>query len=147
MEFILNNIKFSIVNQELYINYLLVDSYFRKGYSKYDYDIKFDFIDPLLKKDKISFEDILEGTELLEELLEKGEINFTKPDFIVEPHVNGNFKITYHDINFTNIAPGEAIPLMICLNTLLDAKPVVSLFQIDEELHHFIETFRKYGNQ
>ena len=45
MEFILNNKKYSINNHELYINYLMVDSYFRQNYSKYDYDIEFDFID------------------------------------------------------------------------------------------------------
>ena len=146
MEFILKNKKFSIVNQELYINYLLVDSYFRKGYSKYDYDIKFDFIDPLIEKDKISLEDIMEGTELLQELIEKEEINFLKPDFNIDPDVNGNFRISYQDLEFSNIVPGEAIPLLIALNTLLDARPVISLSQIEEELNHFIESFRKYGD-
>lgn len=147
MEFILNNKKFSIVNQELYINYLLVDSYFRKAYSKYDYDIKFDFIDPLYEKDKISLEDIMEGTEILEELIEREEISFLKPDFIIDQHVNGNFQIRYQDLEFSNIAPGEAIPLLIALNTLLDARPVISLSQIEEELDYFIESFRKYGAQ
>ena len=146
MEFILNNKKFSIVNQELYINYLLVDSYFRKAYSKYDYDIKFDFIDPLHEKDRISLEDIMEGTEVLEELIEREEISFLKPDFIIDQHVNGNFQIRYQDLEFSNIAPGEAIPLLIALNTLLDARPVISLSQIEEELNHFIESFRKYGD-
>ena len=40
MEFILNNKKYSIINHELYINYLMVDSYF-KDHSLYDYDIHF----------------------------------------------------------------------------------------------------------
>ena len=62
MEFVLNNKRYSIINHELYINYLMVDSYFRHGYSKYRYDISFDFIEPLLDKEKIEFKDILEGT-------------------------------------------------------------------------------------
>ena len=76
MEFILNSRKYSIQNHELYINYLMVDNYFRNRYSRYDYDIEFDFITPLLSKEKVEFEDILEGTEVLEELIEKEELNF-----------------------------------------------------------------------
>ena len=74
MEFILNNKKYSIINHELYINYLMVDSYF-KDHSLYDYDIHFEFLDPIYEKEKVEFEDILEGTEILEELIEKNEIN------------------------------------------------------------------------
>ena len=69
MEFILNNKKYSIINHELYINYLMVDSYF-KDHSLYDYDIHFEFLDPIYEKEKVEFEDILEGTEILEELIE-----------------------------------------------------------------------------
>jgi hypothetical protein len=52
MEFILNNKKYSILDHELYINFLIVDSYFRDNRSLYDYDIEFDFITPLLSKEK-----------------------------------------------------------------------------------------------
>ena len=62
MEFIVNNKKFSILNHELFINYIMVDSYFR-DYSKYDYDIHFDFLDGVLSKEKVEFKDILEGTK------------------------------------------------------------------------------------
>ena len=146
MEFILNNKKYSIINHELYMDYLIVDSYFRQGYSRYDYDIRFDFITPLYEKDRVVFDDILKGTEELEELIERGEINFTKPDFVIDQHVNENFKITYHDLEFSNITSAEAIPVLIVLSTLLDAKPVVSLSQIEEEVEFFIEKFREYGN-
>lgn len=53
MEFIVNNRKYSILNHELYINYLMVDSYF-KDYSLYDYNIHFDFLDFILKKRKLN---------------------------------------------------------------------------------------------
>ncbi|WP_458403805.1 hypothetical protein [Methanobrevibacter sp.] len=144
MEFILNNKKYSIINHELYINYLMVDSYFRDKHSKYDYDISFDFIDPLLLKEKIEFEDILKGTELLEELIEKGEINFIPHGLIIQEHLNGNFKITYQDLEFTNVRVGEAIPLLIALNSLLTYKPIITLSQISEELDYFLERFRSY---
>ena len=55
MEFILDNKKYSLLNHELFINYLMVDNYFRNHYSKYDYDIRFDFVEPLLEKEKIEF--------------------------------------------------------------------------------------------
>lgn len=71
MEFILNNKKYSILNHELFVNYLIVDNYFRHNYSKFRYDIKFDFVTPLLDKEKIEFEDIHENTKVLEELIEK----------------------------------------------------------------------------
>ena len=68
MEFILNNRKYSILNHELYINYLMMDNYFRHHYSKYEYDIEFDFITPLLEKEKVDFEDIMEGGTLQSEI-------------------------------------------------------------------------------
>ncbi|MBE6502594.1 MAG: hypothetical protein E7Z79_09190, partial [Methanobrevibacter thaueri] len=74
MEFIVSNKKYSILNHELYINYLMVNEYFRR-YSKYDYDINFDFLNPILSKEHIDFDDILEGTKDLEELIEKEEIS------------------------------------------------------------------------
>ena len=145
MEFILNNKRYGIQNHELYINYLMVDNYFRQGYSKYDYDILFDFITPILSKEKIEFEDIMEGTKVLEELIEKEEINFIASGLKIDEQANGNFRITYQDLVFSDINIGEAIPLIIALNTLLNYKPTLSLFQIEEELDYFISQFRSYN--
>ncbi|WP_405315907.1 hypothetical protein [Methanobrevibacter sp.] len=145
MEFIVNNKKYSILNHELYINYLMVNEYF-KEYSKYDYDIHFDFLNPLLSKDKIDFDDILEGTKDLEELIEKEEINFIPPGLRIDEHLNENFKISYQDLEFVNVNVGEAIPLLIALTTLLNHKPIVSLYQIEDELNHFLDKFRTYRN-
>lgn len=144
MEFILNNKKYFIVNHELYINYLMVDSYF-KNHAKYDYDISFSFIKPLLLKDKIEFEDILEGTEVLEDLIEKNEIDFIPAGLQIDEHINGNFMITYQDLTFSNVHVGEAIPLLIALSSLLNHKPIVTLSQIKEELDCFLEKFRSYN--
>lgn len=143
MEFILNNKKYSIIDHELYINYLMVNEYFR-NYSKYDYDIHFDFLKPILSKEKIEFEDILEGTEVLKELIEKNEIDFIPVGLRIDEHLNGNFMITYQDLEFKNVSVGEAIPMLIALNSLLNHKPIVTLYQIDEELHHFLDKFRSY---
>ncbi len=143
MEFIINHKKYSILNHELYINYLMVDSYFR-DYSLYDYDIHFDFLDSLLSKEKIEFDDILEGTKDLEELIEREKISFLPPGVIIQEHINGNFKITYQDLEFSNIKVGEAIPLLITLNSLIKYKPIVTLAQIEDELNHFIGKFRTY---
>ena len=145
MEFIVNNRKYSILNHELYINYLMVNEYFRE-HSKYDYDIHFDFLNPLLSKDKIDFDDILEGTKDLEELIEKEEINFIPPGLRIDEHLNENFKISYQDLEFVNVNVGEAIPLLIALTTLLNHKPIVSLYQIEDELNHFLDKFRTYRN-
>lgn len=144
MEFIVNNKKYSIINHELYVNYIMVDSYF-KYYSKYDYDIHFDFLKPILIKEKIEFEDILEGTKDLEELIEKNEINFIPSGLKIDEHLNGNFKITYQDLEFINVSVGEAVPLLIALTSLLNHKPIVSLYQIEEELNNFLEKFRSYS--
>ncbi|MBE6498755.1 MAG: hypothetical protein E7Z81_10915 [Methanobrevibacter sp.] len=122
-------------------------TYFRDGHSKYEYDITFDFINPLLEKEKIEFEDILEGTEILEELIEKGEINFIPQGLAIQEHLNGNFKITYQDLEFKNVKVGEAIPLMIALNSLLTYKPIITITQIEDELEHFLERFRSYSNE
>lgn len=121
----------------------MVDSYFRE-YSLYDYDIHFDFLDSILSKEKIEFEDILEGTKDLDDLIEREEINFLPSGVIIQEHVNGNFKITYQDLEFSNIKVGEAIPLLIALNSLITYNPIVTLVQIEEELNHFIEKFRTY---
>ena len=143
MEFIVANRKYSILNHELYINYLMVNEYFRQ-YSLYDYNIHFDFLDSVLKKDKIDFEDILEGTKELEELIEKEEISFIPAGLRIDEHLNENFKITYQDLEYKNVNVGEAVPLLIALTSLLNHRPIVSLFQIDEELNHFLEKFRTY---
>ena len=147
MEFIVNNKKYSIINHELYINYLMVDSYFRENQSKYEYDISFGFIDPILKKEKITFDDILDGTKDLEELIEKEEINFIPHGLRIDEHVNGNFRITYQNLEFKNITVGEAIPFLIALNSLLTYKPIVTLTQIEEELNYFLEKFRSYYSE
>lgn len=147
MEFILNSRKYSIQNHELYINYLMVDNYFRNRYSRYDYDIEFDFITPLLSKEKVEFEDILEGTEVLEELIEKEELNFIPMGLKIDEKPERKFDITYQDIVFRDVLVGEAIPLIIALSTLLNYKPTLSLTQIEEELEHFIRQFRSYNKE
>ena len=143
MEFIVSNKKYSILNHELYINYLMVNEYFRE-HSKYDYDITFDFLNPLLEKDRIDFDDILEGTRDLEVLIEKEEINFIPVGLRIDEHLNDNFRITYQTLEFKNVNVGEAVPLLIALTSLLNHKPIVSLYQIEEELNHFLEKFRTY---
>ena len=125
----------------------MVDNYFRHNYSKYDYDIKFDFITPILSKDKVEFEDILEGTEVLEELIEKEQISFIASGLRIDETSSNYFKITYQDLEFINVHVGEAIPLLIALNTLLNYKPVISLSQIKEELDNFFEKFRSYNSE
>ena len=124
----------------------MVDSYF-KDYSLYDYNIHFDFLDSILSKEQIEFDDILEGTNDLEELIEREEINFLPPSIVINEHLNGNFQIKYQYLEFSNIRVGEAIPLLIALSTLLDYKPILSLSQIEEELGHFIEKFRTYSDE
>lgn len=143
MEFIVSNKKYSILNHELYINYLMVNEYFRQ-HSKYDYDITFDFLNPLLEKDRIDFDDILEGTRDLEVLIEKEEINFIPAGLRIDEHLNDNFRISYQTLEFKNVNVGEAVPLLIALTSLLNHKPIVSLYQIEEELNHFLDKFRTY---
>ena len=147
MEFILDNKKYSIQNHELFINYLMVDSYFRQHYSKYDYDIRFDFVEPILNKDKVEFEDILEGTKVLEELLERQEISFPPAGVKIDQLSSEEFNISYQDLTFENIRIGEAIPLLIALNSLVTYNPIVTLDRIEEELNNFIEKFRSYNNK
>jgi hypothetical protein len=145
MEFILDNRKYAIQNHELFINYLIVDSYFRQGYAKYDYDIRFEFIEPILAKEKVEFEDILENTKALEELIEKEEISVIPNGLRIDELSNTSFRISYQDLAFDDVHVGEAIPLIILLNTLLNYKPIVSLNQIEEEIGNFIESFKKYN--
>ncbi len=145
MEFIVANRKYSILDHELYINYLMVDSYF-KDHSLYDYDIHFDFLDSLLKKDKITFDDILKGTDNLEILIEKGEISFIPASLMIYEESDDTFRITYQTMEFKKVSVGEAIPLLIALNSLLNYKPIVPLFQIEEELNYFLEMFKSYSH-
>ena len=145
MEFIVNNKKYAILNHELYINYLMVNEYFRT-YAKYDYDIHFDFLDSILSMDRIDFDDILEGTKDLEELIEKEEITFIPAGLRIDEHLNENFRIRYQYLEFVNVKVGEAVPLLIALTTLLNHRPIVSLYQIEEELNHFLDNFRTYRN-
>lgn len=147
MEFILNNRKYSIQNHELYINYLMVDNYFRHNYSKYDYDIEFDFITPILSKEKVEFEDIMEGTKAMEELIEREELNFIPAGLAIHEKPESSFDITYQDMAFSDVRVGEAIPLIIALSELLNYKPTLSLTQIEEELDYFISQFRKYNEE
>ncbi len=144
MEFIVANRKYSILDHELYINYLMVDSYF-KDHSRYDYDIHFDFLDCVLKKDRITFDDILKGTEDLEILIEKGEISFIPAGLRIHEQPDNTFIITYQTMEFKKVSVGEAIPLLIALNSLLNCKPIVPLFQIEEELNYFLEMFKSYS--
>ena len=145
MEFILNNKKYSILDHELFINYLMVESYFN-DHSLYDYDIHYRFLEPIYEKDKVEFKDILEGTHDLEILIEKGEIDFIPYGLRIDEHLNGNFRIIYQDLVYKNVTVGEAIPLLIALNSLLNHKPIVSLSQINEELDNFLAKFRSYGD-
>lgn len=144
MEFILDNKKYSIQNTELFINYLMVDNYFRHRYSKYDYDIRYDFITPILNKEKVEFEDIIEGTKVLEDLIEKEEISFIPIGLKIDQHPNQEFKVSYQNLIFDNIRIGEVIPFLIVLNALLTYTPIVTLDRIAEELENFIDEFRSY---
>ena len=143
MEFILNNKKYSIINQELLINYIMVDSYF-KYHSKYTYDVHFSFLNSILSQDKIEFKDIEKGSEILNDLIEKGEINFIPQGLIINENLNNTFNIIYQDLEFDEIGVGEAIPFLITLDSLLKVKPIVTLNQICDELSNFLEKLRSY---
>lgn len=123
----------------------MVDNYFRHHYSKYDYDIRFDFVEPILDKEKVEFEDILEGTEVLEDLIERQKLNFPPSGVIIDQMSNEEFNIRYQNLIFNNIRIGEAIPFLIALNALVTYKPIITLDQIQEELDHFIGKFRSYN--
>jgi len=98
----------------------------------------------VLEKEKIEFKDILEGTQELEILIEKNQINFTPYGLKINETQDNTFNIIYQTLEFNNITVGEAVPLLITLTSLLNAKPVVTLDQIDDELNHFLEKFRSY---
>ena len=133
MEFILNNKKYQISNLEVFVDYLLVNSYFKDT----EYDIHFDFLDEFDRK--LDFNDLKKGAKLIDDL----NIDFINPNFKIEQHLNGNFKISYHSISFANINVGEAIPVLIVLNSLLSYKPAISLDEIKSEVDIFINTQRE----
>lgn len=133
MEFILNNNKYVISDMEVFIDYLLVQSYFRNS----RYDIHFDFLDDFNKN--LDFDDLKRGAKLIAEL----NVSFTNPNFIIEQHLNGNFRISYQGISFSNVDVGEAIPVLIVLNSLLSYTPAISLDEIKSEVDIFINTQRE----
>lgn len=136
MEFILNNNKYQISDLEVFVDYLLVENYFKDS----KYNISFDFLSDFDKK--LDFEDLKKGAKLIRDL----NITFVNPNFIIKPHKNGNFKITYQSISFENINVGEAIPVLIVLNSLLSYKPAISLDEIKLETDNFINTQREKFN-
>ena len=77
-------------------------------------------------------------------LIEKEEINFIPAGLRIDEHLNDNFRISYQTLEFKNVNVGEAVPLLIALMSLLNHKPIVSLYQIEEELNHFLDKFRTY---
>ena len=94
--------------------------------------------------DKIEFEDIEKGSEILNDLIEKGEINFIPQGLIIDENLNNTFNIIYQDLEFNEIGVGEAIPFLITLDSLLKVKPIVTLNQICDELKNFLEKLRSY---
>lgn len=133
MEFVLNGIRYQISDMEVFVAYLIVDRYFEDS----DYDIHFDFLDGY--KGDLTFEDLNEGAELISNL----NVNFLNPNFIIENHTNGNFRISYQSISFSNIYVGEAIGVLIALNSLIEYRPAITLDEIKIEVDRFIETQRK----
>lgn len=133
MEFVLNGIRYQISDMEVFVAYLIVDRYFKDS----DYDIHFDFLDRY--KGNLTFEDLNEGAELISNL----NVNFLNPNFIIENHANGNFRISYQSISFSNIYVGEAIGVLIALNSLIEYRPAITLDEIKIEVDRFIETQRK----
>lgn len=136
MEFILNSNKYQISDLEVFVDYLLVENYFKDS----KYNISFDFLSDFDKK--LDFEDLKKGAKLISDL----NITFVNPNFIIKPHTNGSFKITYQSISFDNINVGEAIPVLIVLNSLLSYKPAISLDEIKSETDIFINTQREKFN-
>ena len=109
------------------MDYVMVESYF-KDYSKYDYDIHFEFLEPIFDMERVTFDDILEQTKHLDELIDKGQINFTPPGLRIDESLTETFKITYQTLEFEDVTVGEAIPLLIALTSLLNHKPIISLY-------------------
>ena len=80
-------------------------------------------------------------------MVEREQINFIPYGLKIDEHLNGNFRITYQDLEFSNVNVGEAIPFLIVLSSLLSHKPTLTLSQIDEELNYFLEKFRSYSDE
>ena len=118
---------------EVFVAYLLVDKYFESS----RYDVHFDFLDEFKKE--LTFEDLNEGSKLVRDL----NLNFINPNFSIEQHLNGNFRISYQSISFKNIFMAEAVGVLIALNALIELKPAVTLEDIKLEVDNFIETQRK----
>lgn len=133
MEFVLNSIKYQISDMEVFVAYLLVDKYFEDS----RYPVHFDFLDKYKKE--LTFEDLNEGAELISDMNPR----FINPNFKIEQHLNGNFKISYQTISFKNIFVAEAIGVLIALNAMIELKPAVSMDDIKLEVDCFIETQRK----
>ena len=133
MEFILNNNKYLISDLEVFVDYLLVDSYFKNT----KYSIHFDFLDEFDKK--LDFNDLKRGAKLINDL----NISFINPNFKILPNPKGNFTITYQSISFADINVGEAIPVLIVLNSLLSYKPAITLDEIKLEVDKFINAQRE----
>ena len=133
MEFVLNSIKYQISDMEVFVAYLLVDKYFEDS----RYPVHFDFLDKYKKE--LTFEDLNKGAELISDM----NPSFINPNFKIEQHLNGNFKISYQTISFKNIFVAEAIGVLIALNAMIELKPAVSMDDIKLEVDNFIETQRK----
>jgi len=129
MEFLLNNNKYQISDMEVFVSFLIVNKYFNNS----RYDVSFNFLNKYDKE--LGFEDLIEGSELIKEL----NMDFINPNFIIEQHINGNFKISYLNISFNNINVGEVIPVMIVFDCLLKLKPAISLDEIKMEVDNFIK--------
>ena len=133
MEFILNSNRYRISDMEVFVDYLLVESYFRNT----EYDITFDFLKDFNKK--LDFNDLKRGAKMINDL----NVSFINPNLKIAQHSNGNFTISYQGISFDDINVGEAIPVLIVLNSLLEYKPVISLDEIKSEVDIFINTQRE----
>ena len=133
MDFVLNNIKYQISDLEVFVAYIIVDRYFEDS----QYDIHFDFLDDFGRE--LTFEELNEGAELISNL----NVNFLNPTFMIETQINGNFRISYQSISFSDIYVGEAIGVLIALNSLIEYRPAITLDEIRMEVDRFIETQRK----
>ena len=131
MDFILNGIKYRISDLEVFISYLIADKYFESS----DYDISFDFLDGFRKE--LTFEDLSRGAEIIAEM----NPNFINPNFTIDG--GETFSIEYQSIRFTDLYPGEAISVLIVLNSLIELKPAITLDEIEAELRTFIASQRK----
>ena len=131
MDFVLNGVKYQISDLELFVSYLLVDKYFESS----RYDISFDFLEGFRKE--LTFEDLNRGSEMIAEM----NPNIINPNFIIG--AGETFNIGYQSIIFNDLYPGEAISVLIVLNSLIELKPAVTLDEIELEVDSFISSQRK----